>query len=66
MFRRFKIFVKIYKYMYVFATFMHSCIQERSNLILISSRNMSVIDQNMLVTRKLQILGDFLPKDTYM
>ena len=42
-------------------------IQERSDLIPINSlRNMSVIDQNMLVTRKLQMLGDVLPKDTYI
>ena len=77
MFRRFKIFVKIYIYIYVFATFMFyhinfshvplKGIQERSSLIPISSlRNTSVTDQNMLVTRKLQMLGDFLPKDTYM
>ena len=77
MFRRFKIFVKIYIYIYVFATFIFyhinfshvplKGIQKGPNLIPISSlRNMSVIDQNMLVTRKLQMLGDFLPKDTYM
>ena len=76
MFRRFKIFVKIYIYMYlqllcfttsIFLMYHLKGIQDRSNLILISSlRNMSVIDQNMLVTRKLQMLGDFLPKNTYM
>ena len=56
--------------MHVFATFMFyhinffhvslKSIQERPNLIPVGSlRNMSVIDKNMLVTRKYRCLGKF-------
>ena len=69
MFRRFKIFVKIYIYIYVFATFMFyyqffSCTMERHSgeikFDTISSlRNMSVIDQKCWLQENYSCLGTF-------